>query len=303
MKRTIYAFLALLLLAGAAAGASEPAYAQQVLPIAENLEVNTYRNTSVGGRLSAHDPQGGELEYIITTQPVKGDIELKEDGSFVYTPREGKKGRDYFGYKVRNSAGELSQEATVIIRIQKQLSDVSYSDMKGRADEYSAILLSERNIFTGEKLGGKYCFSPEKHVSRGEFLSVCMLVSQKPVPQAVLKTSYFDDASIPEWMKAYAAAAAMGGVYQGQQSDEGTVFAHDEALTKTEAALIMDRIMNITEVSYYQLDPQSPEELAQACVNLAACGVLDNSGISPDYLTRADMASMAAAALAIMDNR
>ena len=91
-------------------------------PAAENLELRTYRNVSVGGRLKAFDPDGDVVSYSITTDPVKGSIELEENGCFVYTPGENKRGRDYFGYKAMDSEGNLSQEATVIIRIEKQKS-------------------------------------------------------------------------------------------------------------------------------------------------------------------------------------
>lgn len=39
---------------------------------------------------------------------------------FVYTPSEGKRGRDYFGYKAVDASGNLSQEATVILHIKKR---------------------------------------------------------------------------------------------------------------------------------------------------------------------------------------
>ena len=45
--------------------------------------------------------------------------DLEPDGNFTYTPGTDKKGRDYFGYKVADSEGNLSQEATVIIKIEK----------------------------------------------------------------------------------------------------------------------------------------------------------------------------------------
>ncbi len=211
--------------------------AASAAPVAENLELKTYQNVSVGGSLSAYDPDGGALEYTITTEPVKGTIELAEDGSFVYTPRENKKGRDYFGYKAADTDGNLSQEATVIIKIEKAKKDVLYSDMRGRADEYSAVLLSERDIFTGEQIGGRYCFSPEKSVTRGEFLSMCMLAAGESAVDAVLSTGCADDADIPAWMKGYVSAAAMHGV---TAAASGAVFAADEPITETEAALMLE---------------------------------------------------------------
>ena len=86
------------------------------------------------GVVELADPDGDAVSFEISTEPVKGSIELGEDGSFVYTPRENKRGRDYFGYRATDSESNVSQEATVIIRIEKQKKDVVYSDMIGCAD-------------------------------------------------------------------------------------------------------------------------------------------------------------------------
>ena len=301
MKRT---FISLLLLIILGLCVSQPAGAEleASLPIAENLELKTYRNVSVGGKLKGYDPQGGELKFVLCTEPVKGTVELEEDGSFVYTPKEGKKGRDYFGYKVSDSEGRLSQEATVIIRLEKQKNDVFYPDMQGRAEEYSAVLLSEKDIITGQKLGGMYCFEPDSPVSLGEFVSLSMLVSDKITP-AVLSTGYGDDSAIPVWMKPYAAAAAMSGAYSGKTINEELVFGPDTNITKAEAALILDRALGISKVSYIASEDAVFDETVQACINLESCGIIEESSLSEDILTRADMAAMLAAALALMENR
>ena len=89
------------------------------IPECDNLELCTRRNIPVEGKLSARDPDGDIVCFEITTCPVKGSIELKGDGVIVYTPHRDKKGRDYFGYRARDAAGNLSQEATAIIRIEK----------------------------------------------------------------------------------------------------------------------------------------------------------------------------------------
>ena len=135
---------------------ASPALAAGTAPIAENLEIKTYRNVSVGGKMSAYDPDGDVVSYEITTQPVKGKIVQGEDGSFTYTPNDNKRGKDYFGYKAVDAEGNVSQEATVIIRIEKQKKDVCYEDMNGRAEEYAAVALSENNIFTAEIVCSKY---------------------------------------------------------------------------------------------------------------------------------------------------
>ena len=117
MKRIAVSAAAFLLMLLMGMGLANPAFAQGTAPVAENLELKTYRGVSVGGTLTAYDPDGDVAAFEITTRPVKGTIELKEDGSFVYTPNEKKRGRDYFGYKAKDAEGNLSQEATVLIRI------------------------------------------------------------------------------------------------------------------------------------------------------------------------------------------
>lgn len=300
MKKTAISICAAVLAAVLCASLGAGALAEGTAPVAENLELKTYQNTSVGGCLSAYDADGGALEYSITTQPVKGTIELGEDGCFVYTPREGKRGRDYFGYRATDEQGEVSQEATVIIKIEKAKREVMYSDMRGRADEYAAVALAQRGIFTGEQFCGEYCFNPEKTVTRGEFLTLCMAVSGAEPVGAVLSTGFADDAAMPVWMKGYVAAAAMRGVVDGGAF--AAAFEPEKPITEAEAALMLDKAMGVTRVSYVALDETLSPAAAQACANLTACGIIDGE-VNPGYLTRSAAAKMLINALEVLESR
>lgn len=302
MKRMLISFMALTMAVFMFAGLAEPVFAEGSAPVAENLELKTYRNVSVGGQLSAFDPDGDELSFEITTQPVKGGIELADDGSFVYTPGENKRGRDYFGYKALDAQGNYSQEATVIIKIEKQKKDVFYSELHGTGDEYAAVALSESGIFTGEQVCGEYCFYPDKEVSRGEFLSMCMALSGEPMFKGVMSTGYADDGSIPSWMKPYVATAALCGIKTENAYGEAAAFDPAEPISLREAAAILDKALNVTQVSYIGFDADMDAELAQACANLSACGVLRSSAFE-STLTRRDAAHMLAAAIELMERR
>ena len=113
MKRFVL-LITLLLLFGA--GLSDKAHAGA--PVAENLELETRRGVPLHGALTARDPEGDAVGYLISTWPRKGTLQLGEDGRFVYLPRERKSGRDYFGYRAVDAEGNVSQEATAIIRIE-----------------------------------------------------------------------------------------------------------------------------------------------------------------------------------------
>ena len=188
------------------------------------LELTTYRNVCVGGQLSAVDPEGDAMTFEITTQPSKGTVELTDDGRFVYTPDTNRKGRDYFGYRAVDETGARSQEATVIIKIEKQKTQTTYADMAGHPSAYAATALAENGIFTAEMVGGAYVFSPERYVTRGEFLSMCMTLSGDELLSGVAATGFADDAEIAEWLKPYVATALMDGVVSGYSVSGGAVF-------------------------------------------------------------------------------
>ena len=286
MKQTQKTLSSFLLLFCLLFSAASQAWADGNAPVAENLELRTYRNVSVGGRLSAFDPEDDVISFTITTEPVKGSIELDENGCFVYTPRENKRGRDYFGYKAVDSEGNISQEATVIIRIEKQKKQVLFSDLHGKSCAYAATALSENGIFTGEQVGGRYCFFPDQSVTRGEFLCMCMALEGKTPVSAVIRTGYADDESIPAWLRGYSVAARAAGI-----AADTDALAAGEAITAAEAAVWLDRALGLSEVRYLRADESS----GQACLNLSGHGI--PTVLGSHILTRAEAAEMLAAAL------
>lgn len=280
-----------------------PARAEGNAPVAQNLELTTYRNVSVGGRLTAVDPDGDTLTFQITTEPTKGEIELTDDGRFVYTPETNRRGRDYFGFKAVDAEGNSSQEATVIIRIEKQKTRTTYSDLDGNACAYAATMLAEEGIFVGQQLGGSYVFEPDREVTRGEFLAMCMELGGDELLSAVAATGFADDDAIPVWQKPYVATALMDGVINGTESEGSAVFSAGDAVTVQEAAVMLNNVLGATDVPTAAFDSAVPAWASQATANLTACGVLAVSGRYTDSLTRADAAEMLAAAIAVRDSR
>jgi len=276
-------------------------------PVAENLELVTYRDVSVGGRLSAVDPDGDTVTFEITTKPTKGTVELQEDGRFVYTPNSGKKGRDYFGYRAIDSAGNYSQEATVIIKIQKQKTNVTYSDMSSHPAHYAALYLAEKGVYVGECLGGKYIFHPDREVTRGEFLAMCMKLADYDILSGVRSTGFMDDDEIPGWIKPYVSTALMEGVVTGYTDPEiGAVFNANNAISYTEAAVILNNVIEISDVANTERYNQAsvPAWAAQATANLNACDIVPSRMNSmEEALTRAQVAEMLLGAARILENR
>ena len=274
------------------------AYADGTAPVAQNLELCTYKNVTVSGKLSAFDSENDVVMYEITTPPVKGSVELCDDGSFIYTPNKDKKGRDYFGYKALDAEGNRSQEATVIIKIEKQKKQVSYADMDGLAGEYYAAALSEAGIFTGENICGRYCFYPERTVTRGEFVSMCIRASGEPIVCNVMSTGLSDDGSIPDWMKSYVLASVMCG-----QEYENEVFDAEEGIGRPEALLLLNNALGINDVSYLLPETALSSEASQACANLSAVGLIREGELKEETLTRIEAAELIVKALELVKNR
>ncbi|MGI5985724.1 MAG: hypothetical protein GXY01_08845 [Clostridiales bacterium] len=271
-------------------------------PIAENLEITTYRDVSVGGQLKAKDPDGDVLTFEITTPPTKGNIELKENGCFVYTPAEGKRGRDYFGYKAIDSKGNMSSEATVIIRIEKQKTKIAYSDMNGNGAYCAAVALAENDVFVGECIGGQYVFNPDRPVTRGEFLTMCLKLTNSDILSGVITTGFADDSEIPAYMKPYVSTALLTGIITGYSDGINTaVFNGGNYISYPEAAVMLNKALNLTDVNANNYSNAAPVWAAQACANLSACRISDYS--QENQLTRADCAKLLYNAMDIIENR
>lgn len=268
-------------------------------PVAENREMETYRGVSVGGQLSAADPDGGTLRYELTTEPVKGRVVLSADGYFVYTPDEGKRGKDYFAYRAIDEQGNQSQEATVIIRLMRQRSDVFYADLSGDGCAYSATVLAENGIFLGERVGSDWVFSPDETVTRGEFLSMCMVLGGGDVIEGVLSTGYADDGDIAAWVKPYVSTALMQGYIAPTGADGAASFLAAETVSLLDACDMLNAVMGTTDV----VSASAMDEGSQAAANLRACGILTGSAPLDSAVTRRDTAELLAAALDVMSRR
>lgn len=272
-------------------------------PVAENLALETYRQVSVSGAFKALDPEGDPVTFSVVRQPKKGSVEITE-GQFVYTPAEGKKGKDTFTYTAADDKGNVSNEATVTIDIKKQKTAVTYADMTGSGDAYAAQLLAEKGVFVGEQIGGKYVFDPEKPVTRGEFLVMCMSLSGAELLD-VARTGFFDDEEIPVWQKPYLTTALTNDVVRGNtRSDGRIVFSPNVPVTFAEATVMVNNALGITDVALEE-DAAEPAWAIQASANLTSCGIFDTvaDGVSASTLTRADAARMLEGAIRVLEER
>lgn len=269
-------------------------------PIANDMDLFTYKNIEIVCYFDVTDPESDFLTFQIIDSPSRGSVTLSDNGasSFLYTPYENKVGKDKFSYVVIDSSGNRSNEATVQLQIEKADTPVYYSDMTGHSAHKAAISLAESGIYVGECVGNTYLFSPDQTVSRQEFLSLAMSVTQNEPLSEVTTTGFYDDDTIATWSKGYVSSAVMSGVIEGSTDQQGRpVFQGDASITYAEASVILNKLLEIPPIT----EVQGYHWASQATANLSAVGVSTASSLPlPSSLNRGEVAELLDGALALM---
>ncbi|MBQ7230422.1 MAG: S-layer homology domain-containing protein [Oscillospiraceae bacterium] len=206
-------------------------------PTAEDSRMETYKNLPNEGLLSVTDPEGDAMTFTLVRPPKRGELILRDDGSFLYTPKKNKVGTDSFTYTAADSAGNVSEEATVTIDILKPTDERQYTDTASTDCRFEAEWLRNTGIFSGETVNGQFCFSPEEPVSRGQFLAMLMQVLDMPVDRTVTETGFLDES--PQWLRPYLAAALRSGIITGYPARGGVEFRANQPVSADEAAVMV----------------------------------------------------------------
>ena len=201
-------------------------------PVAQDSALEPYKNLSNEGKLLASDPEEQPLTYSLLRQPRRGTVELREDGSFTYTPKKNKVGVDSFTFTAADPAGNVSREATVTVQILKPVDAMLYRDTAGADCRFSAQWLRNTGLFSGEQVGGEAFFFPDKTVTRGEFLSMLVNLLEIPV----------EEVDAPDWVQPYLDAAIRSGLVTGWQQES---FNMTEAITGAETAVALQNALDL----------------------------------------------------------
>ena len=244
-------------------------------PVAQDSAMETYKNLPNNGTLTVNDPEGKELIFTLVRQPKRGEVVINDDGTFTYTPKKNKVGVDSFTYTAADPAGNVSREATVTITILKPTDAKQYTDTIGLDCRFAAEWLRNTGLFVGERVAGENCFSPDKTVSRGEFISMLVQALEIPVEEVSYESVPEDT---PDWLKPYLAAAMRAGLTAGLPERETDSFGADEAITGAEAAVMIQNALDLSTAmtaveTDVQEDAQTPAWAATSLAVMAENGV------------------------------
>ncbi|MBQ8310783.1 MAG: S-layer homology domain-containing protein [Clostridia bacterium] len=262
--------------------------------------VFTYRDTAAYGTLTAYDPDGDEMVFEIVSYPQNGALTLTDAhaGTYVYAPSAGYTGTDSFSYVARDIYGNYSACASVELRVDVAGTSVTYADMEDSRSHTAARALTEAGIMSGTQVGNQHYFYPDRTVTRAEFLVMAMNVAGITDVPTCEATAFADDASIPQSMKGYVAAAYTLGYISGTNVQGDLCFLPDEEITRAQAAVMLESILDVSDarvISVFADHSEIPVWASDALYSLHAVGILrDTEGCisATQKLTRAETADM-----------
>ena len=217
--------------------------------------LTTGKDVSAFKFLKAADPENDAMQFEILSYPAHGTVKIAKnsDGYFSYTPQKGYTGTDSFSYTATDCYGNKSVPAKVTVTVTKAASDIDYADMTEHWAHNSALTISAQGLMSGvtDTETGKTLFLPNEPVSRGDFLAMALIAAGKESNiEFTAQTAFADDAAIPVNIKSYAAYAKEHGIVSGYTDEFGrTCFASASPITRSEAAVMIDRILSLPETS------------------------------------------------------
>lgn len=257
----------------------------------------TQENIPLYSTLSASDPEGDKIEFIIVTYPKKGAISFvdKESGRYSYAPNEGYTGSDKFTYVARDEYGNYSKPVTVKLKVTERMCDTVYIDMLDRSEYGAAVAMTAMNIMGGSRLGDDLYFNPDLEVTRAEFVTMAMKCAGIRQDSTLSGSFFDDDDEIPPSLRGYIATAQRIGLVNGNFENGELLFSPNEAISKYEAARILKNLIGddlSIEESVFATDDDIPVWARSGVYAMYSLGIFDaDSGSVTENVTRADVAS------------
>lgn len=211
-------------------------------PVSIDSTFTTIKDLAITGNIPVNDPENDIITIRLIGYPQKGTVTF-EGTKFVYTPYEGKTGTDAFIYYAQDSFGNLSQEHTVTVEIEKAKNVSTLSDMSSNAYHYSAIKSEQVGILSGERIGSAKLFYPDKAITKSEFLVMLTAASRNENDLTVcVNTGLSNDSNLKMWIKPYVNLGIE------KQIIDDSYFDGDETLTRAQAVEMVSAAMNKQDV-------------------------------------------------------
>jgi len=268
---------------------------------ADVCRVWTQKDITCWGTLNAYDPEGDALIFEIVQAPRKGLLVMTDEshGDFRYTPYVGCSGKDTFTYRVRDSYGNYSAEAEAEVNISGNSARLVFADMSEHWAHSAAIEMVSEGIMDYETVSGMAVFSPDETVTREDFLVMVVKALGYEGDADEVQTVFADDSEIETANKEFVDIAYKAGIIRGSESNGQLCFMPKNAITRAEAAVIMNNIIGAevpVNVSAFSDIEDVPVWARGSLYALSSLGIMKGTGAgsiaSSSVITRAQAAQI-----------
>ncbi len=269
-------------------------------PMASNRTLWTVEGIPCTKKLSVYDPDGDFCSLKIITYPSNGYVELKDDGTLVYTPKEGFLGKDTLTYAAVDDFGGRSENAKLTVFVEENLIGSGFSDMEGREDHVNAIRMCQNSVMIYRRENGQYLFEPDRAVSKMDFLVMLMCASGTDGDVlAVADTVADDDGALTAGFKGYLATALSKGIVRLESGK----FEPKATVTASDAAYMVSRLLSLPAVSDKEVfgEENLPDWAADSLCSVMAAGIVNAETVGSEELTKAEVASLLCAVADYME--
>ena len=240
-------------------------------PVVGDTRYTTFKDVSLRGRLTVKEQDNG-ITFKVVTEPKKGTVEVRPDGTFTYTPKANFTGIDTFTYKATDKYSCDSQAATVTVNVENDKGGknaVTYSDI----NDYNVSVMSSQGICDDILIaqvmanGSKPAFNPDKLITKGEFLMMTASAIGLEWDESEY-SGFANDDSIPSNYKGVLQAAYYAGIINGEPLPNGQlVFSWDKPITSAEASSVIISAFNLNTVSAMKTDDGETSKASEALFN------------------------------------
>ncbi len=266
----------------------------------DDIAVWTQCDITYCGNLAGSDPEGDGITFEIVKQPEKGVVNLNDKigGGYTYTPCDGMTGKDTFTYVVRDEWGHYSDEATVIVTVDKAACELVFADMDGHWAHNAALVMASENAMNLRSDGDIIYFDADEMITREEFVVAVMKIlgAGEIEPKA---TFFADNDEITESASGYISRAYSLDIINGIEKDGKMYFEPTGTISRADAAVVLNKIIGIDEPDTYPVfaDGDSVPVYARGSLYaLSANGIFHGNGegfISPNSsLSRGEAAQI-----------
>ncbi len=253
-------------------------------------QFNVFANTSFEGDMAAYDKDADSLKYEVMDYPEGGELTFNSaTGEYSYTAGS-RVMNDSFTYRVKDTAGDYSETGKITVSIRENRTAKVFSDMERENAVTAAAVMTDKGYMSCIEDKNETYFSPDSQVSRLDFLVTCMNVFGADNIPAVSNTGFDDDESISEKYKGYVYSASKLGIISGVKNAEKTMFSPSKAITKAEAAVMLNNIIGY-EAETVKNVSDAPVWAKEAVCAMYELGVCSDEGLA-DPISKEECADM-----------